>query len=82
MPSRRMDEREQIRRWVGVWERAGKALAEVRRREVRARSEAEYAHEAEMVNEVYKTIDIAGLPKRPCGMVEMQRVFKRMAGRG
>lgn len=73
---------EEMRRWVAVWERAGKALAEVRRRELRTRSEAEYAREAEMVNEVYKTIDIAALPERPCGMVEMQRVFKRMAGRG
>jgi len=73
---------EDVRRWVAVWARAGEALEGVRRQEVRARSEEDYARECEEVDKVYKTLEVAALPERGSGMVEMQRVFMRMAGRG
>ena len=69
-----MDEREQMRRWVETWKKAGPALEKIRRREIQ---EADNLKSLESLTSIIN--DAVRLPPRPSsGMVEMQRLFRKL----
>jgi hypothetical protein len=72
-----MREDELLRKWVETWRRAGEALEEVRRRELRE------LDTREVVRQIFDGLDFSRLPAKQgmTGLVEQQRWFAKLRER-
>lgn len=68
-------EKEQMKQWIKTWEKAGKALEEVRKKEIR---ETNTQESIPAFDDVFKFTILNVKPKDTSGLVEMQSWFKRM----
>jgi len=68
-------DRDQIKKWVETWKRAGSALDEVKRRELRAYN---YFENQALVDEMLQWAVDHQKIRLTTGMVEQQRLFMKM----
>lgn len=68
-------DREQIKKWVETWKRAGRALDEVKRRELRAYN---YSKNQAMIDEMLQWAVEHQKVRLTTGLVEQQRLFMKM----
>ena len=68
-------DRQQIKKWVETWERAGRALDEVKRRELRA---YDYFKNQAMIDEMLQWAVDHQEVRLTTGLVEQQRLFMKM----
>ncbi len=61
-------------RWVETWKRAGVALEEIRRKELR---EFNYEERREAVLGMMELAALFRRPRTTSGMIEMQRLFRK-----
>jgi hypothetical protein len=69
------DEREKMGTWVQIWARAGKALEEIKRRELRAYN---YNQNREVVDGMLQWACDHATARLGSGLVEQQRFFQKM----
>lgn len=70
------DEKEELRRWVGTWRRAGPELEAVRRRELAA---FDFASNWRLVDDLLAAGLRSAEPRVTSGLVELQRCFMEIA---
>ena len=68
-------EREQIKKWVETWNRAGFMLKKIKRRELR---EFDYARHAVVVDEMLQWAHDNRKIRFSSGLVEQQKLFMKM----
>ena len=68
-------DKKQIARWVETWQRAGSALEEVRRKELR---KYDYTGNQAVVDEMLQWAVEHGRVRLTSGLVEQQRLFMKM----
>ena len=68
-------EKKQMAKWVETWKRAGQALKEVKRRELR---EYDYFKQQAMIDEMLQWAHDHRKVRLKSGLVEMQRHFMKM----
>ncbi|MBW1847786.1 MAG: hypothetical protein JRJ27_11710 [Deltaproteobacteria bacterium] len=71
----KISQKEMIRRWVKTWKRAGPALKEVKRRELR---EYDYLKNRKVVDEMLQWAIDNQKVRLTSGLVEQQRLFMKM----
>lgn len=65
-----------LKRWAETWERAGRALAALRRRELQAMTDDDVRR---AISELFGGAMLPSLPPRTTsGLVEQQRLFARL----
>jgi len=72
-----IDDKEMMKAWVDSWKRAGQALKEVKRRELRV---FDYAMHRDRVDEMLQWAFVHRKVRAGSGLVEMQRIFKQIRG--
>lgn len=68
-------EKKQMKQWIKTWEKAGKALEEVRRQEIRKTNTQE---SISILGDVFEYALLNEKPKETSGLVELQSWLKRM----
>jgi len=66
---------EEIDRWVQVWERADRALMQVRRRELMS---YDYGRNLPVIDEMLRWACENAIPRTTTGLVEQQRWFRKL----
>lgn len=68
-----------VRRWAETWERAGRELALIRRRELEAMTDEDVRR---AIADLFSGAETSGLPPRTTsGLVEQQRLFAQLRTR-
>jgi len=74
--------REEIEKWIEIWEQAGSALNKVKLKELRATDY--YTHNKIYLNEMLRYAFEHRIPRLSSGLVEQQQIFmkikKKMTG--
>jgi hypothetical protein len=71
-------EREQIKRWVETWQRAGAALRQMKRQELRS---PDYGKNSALIDELLEWAVEHQKVRTSSGLVEQQRMFMKMRKR-
>jgi len=68
-----------IARWVETWRRAGPALEDIKRRELRS---YDYQKNLPMLDGLLQWALDHATPRTSSGLVEQQRIFQKLRGEG
>jgi len=69
------DDREKLRAWVKGWEKTGKFLEELRRKEIR---ESNLAESILILSDACESALYLSSPQPTSGLIEMQALFSRL----
>ena len=72
------EERETVKIWVDTWKRAGAALEEIKRREL---TSVEYGKDRTLIDEMLLWAHEHRIERLTSGLVDQQRIFKKIAGK-
>jgi len=68
-------DKKQMKEWVETWKRAGVALQEVKREELRS---FDYSKNQPRIDEMLQWAADHQIPRLSCGLIEQQRLFLKM----